>query len=108
MMENIYLISKLEKKSVDDANYSINLHGYTYTVLNADTDSHVVRIIEKRTNMLLPTKQLDIRTFLCMDYMVYNSISRNENVAGWKCDCKGYLFRKACKHIHQIKKKFDF
>lgn len=107
-MASINIISKLENVNVEDVNYSSSLHGYINSVLNAVINYHVVHVIGIVKEMLLPIKQLDSRTFLFYDYMVYNSKSRNDHVSGWKCDCRGYLFRKACKHIDEIAKKFDF
>ncbi len=107
-MVDIKIISNLENVNVEDVNCSTSLHGYINTALNAEINYRVVHVIEIKRKMLLPIKQLGNRTFLFYDYMVYNSISRNENVAGWKCDCRGFLFRNSCKHIKEIEKKFDF
>ena len=57
----------------------------------------------------MPIKRIDNRTFKWYNYQIYRSISRNENVAGWKCDCKGYMFnlvkrnKKTCRHIRVAK-----
>ena len=107
IMELNKVIFKLENENVEDVNYSSSLHGCTCTVLNAEINYRVVHVIEIRKEMLLPIKQLGNRTFFFYDYMVYNSISRNDNVKGWKCDCRGFLFKHSCKHIQSIAKKFD-